>query len=146
VSALFSLFKSRKKQAAAHGEKYLLQDMANDAGVTKAQVSRWFNGEVSPNWRLSTVYDIAEALDGEVRIEIKDRRTGEVHTSHGVEQPVAPVSASGLGQLYIVRLPSAYPPRRAAETWGALVAIPHDPPRVEKPVYNFGGSRALTLR
>lgn len=88
VSALFSLFKSRKKQAAARGDKYLLQDMANDAGVTKAQVSRWFNGGVTPNWRISTVYDIAEALDGDIRIEITDRKTGEVHTAQGVDSPV----------------------------------------------------------
>lgn len=86
VSALFSLFKSRKNQAAAKGRKYLLQDMANSAGVTKAQVSRWFNGEMAPNWRLTTVFDIAEALDGEIRFEIVDRRTGAVHTARGIER------------------------------------------------------------
>jgi hypothetical protein len=94
VSALFSLYKSRKKQAGAKGGKYLLQDMANDAGVTKAQVSRWFNGDEAPNWRLSTVYDIAEALDGEVHITITDRKTGEVHTAHGMEMPMHSVATT----------------------------------------------------
>lgn len=84
LSAVFSLFKSRKKQAMESNQKYLMQDLANDAGVTKSQVSRWFNGELSPNWRLSTLFDMVEALDGEVCLEVIDRRTKEIHGSSGL--------------------------------------------------------------
>lgn len=87
LSAVYSLFNFRRKQAVAQGTKYLMQDLANDAGVTKSQVSRWFNGEASPNWRLSTLFDMAEALNGEVRIEIVDRATNSVHSSSGQVSP-----------------------------------------------------------
>lgn len=95
VSAVFSLFKSRKRQAAQRGGKYLLQDVAEAAGVNKSQASRWFSGDADVNWKLSTLFDIAEAMDGEVRIEVVDRLTGEVHTPSGKShQPSTIVSIS----------------------------------------------------
>lgn len=108
LSAVFSLFRSRQKQAAAQDQKYLMQDFANDAGATKSQISRWFKGGIAPNWRLSTLFDMAEALDGELRIEIVDRRTKEVHGASGLasaqleepfsvleSDPLYPVSEQG---------------------------------------------------
>ncbi len=87
LSAVYSLFQSRRNQAVENDTKYLMQDLANDAGVTKSQVSRWFNGELSPNWRLSTLFDLIEALDGDVRFEIVDRLTNKVHGSSGLVAP-----------------------------------------------------------
>jgi len=84
LSTVFSLFRSRQKQAAAQSQKYLMQDFANDAGATKSQISRWFKGGIAPNWRLSTLFDMAEALDGELHIEIVDRKTKEVHGASGI--------------------------------------------------------------
>lgn len=85
ISAAYSLFSQRKREARGRGEKYLLQDMAERAGVDKSQASRWFGGGNAPNMQLSTLYAIGDALDGDVRIEIVDRKTGAVHTAHGVE-------------------------------------------------------------
>lgn len=87
ISAAYSLFSQRKKEARSRGEKYLLQDMAERAGVDKSQASRWFGGGDAPNMQLSTLYAIGDALDGDVRIQIVDRKTGTVHTAHGVEAP-----------------------------------------------------------
>lgn len=84
VSALYSLFASRKKQAKTEGGRFLMQDFADRAGVDKSQPSRWFSGENPPNWKMSTFYELCDALDADVRISIYDRKTGELHTPQGV--------------------------------------------------------------
>ncbi|MDR3488618.1 MAG: helix-turn-helix transcriptional regulator [Bradyrhizobium sp.] len=103
MSALFSLFKSKKKRAAAKGEKYLLQDMAEAAGVTKSQASRWFSFNAVPNWQLSTLYLVCDALGADVDIRIVDRETGEVHSASGVALPSTQVIGtpfvSGTGSI-----------------------------------------------
>lgn len=104
VSALYSLFSSRKKQAAARGGKFLLQDLADAAGVDKSQASRWFSGEFSPNWRIGSLYDVCDALDGELHIEIVDRLTGDVHTPHGIERAPQPTQSGSMAMETVIRV------------------------------------------
>jgi len=88
MSALFSLFRSKQKRAKAKGEKYLLQDMAQAAGVTKSQASRWFSFNTVPNWQLSTLYQVCDALGADVDVRIVARETGEVHSASGTSVPI----------------------------------------------------------
>jgi len=130
LSTLYSLFTSRKKQAAKKGERYLLQDMADAMGSSKSQVSRWFNGDANPNWRLSTFYELCDALDGELRIEIVDRKTMEVHTPRGVQAPSLdePFSEPFRRRLYIAHS-SADVPVAVEEAWSyeAAGTAPSEP-------------------
>jgi len=124
ISAAFSLFSQRKKEARSRGEKYLLQDMAERAGVDKSQASRWFGGGDPPNMQLSTLFAIGDALDGDVRIEIVDRKTGEVHTAHGIETPTTQVASVGMGQLFIVQAPSHPMPKHPhMVSGGSIIAV-----------------------
>ncbi|MCR6671735.1 helix-turn-helix transcriptional regulator [Devosia ginsengisoli] len=102
VSMLYSLFTARKKQASARGEKYLMQTLADDACMDKSQLSRWFNGDSTPNWRVSSLYDLCEAMDGELRISVVDKHTGLVHSPSGVEKVVTPARSHATTFNYTV--------------------------------------------
>lgn len=78
VSAFWSVIKERRKT-----QKLTLQQIAGQLGTNKSAVSRWF-GDEPPNWRVSTISEMAHVLDVDIRIEIHDRKTGVVHTASGV--------------------------------------------------------------
>jgi hypothetical protein len=51
-------------------------------------VSRWFKGD--PNWTVNTIANIANALNVDLEIKARDRKTGVIYTPSGVQ--VATVS------------------------------------------------------
>ena len=81
VSLFWSIIVDRKKLG------FKLQDLANKLHVDKGQVSRWFSG--LPNWEANTVSDVAGALDVDIQVMARDRKTGKIYSASG-----APVSAS----------------------------------------------------
>lgn len=82
VSLFWAAFQFRKKS-----DGYKLTDLAKDSDNDKGQLSRWFSG--LPNWQINTVSDIAEALDLEIEIRAKDRKSAVIFTPSGVEEPAA---------------------------------------------------------
>jgi hypothetical protein len=62
-----------------------MQGLAEALCLDKSAVSRWFGDP--PNWTLNTIADIAHALDLELEITARDRKTGIVYTPHGREDP-----------------------------------------------------------
>jgi transcriptional regulator with XRE-family HTH domain len=68
---------------------FTFQQLAKNLNVDKGEVSRWFNGE--PNWRLSTIASIADALDLDIQVIARERSTGKIFTPSGLQ------SASGMG-------------------------------------------------
>jgi transcriptional regulator with XRE-family HTH domain len=88
ISSVFWAVLSKRKT-----EGYSLKSLADALGIHKSAVSRWFS-EKLPNWEINTISDIAHALDLEVDITVKDRKTGEVYSPVGQVTPaenVAPV-------------------------------------------------------
>ena len=101
-STFVSLFgnglQQRRKQIPSFG----LSALARLAGKDKSTLSRDFAG--TPNWRLDTVSDLAQALNMELRIEAIDKTngaivsaTGRASTSSHFDLPkgVTPVSSVG---------------------------------------------------
>ncbi len=78
VSLFWAIFQHRKKASGL-----TLQTLAKAIPANKAEVSRWFNGD--PNWTINTIASIADALDVELRVEARDRNTGIVFTSSGIQ-------------------------------------------------------------
>ena len=76
ASLFWSVITERRKRG------FKLRMLADALGKDKSVVSRWFSGE--PNWTLNTISDIAGALDLELHIEAKDRKSGQVFSAHGV--------------------------------------------------------------
>lgn len=80
-SAFHSLFwaviADRKRNAGLK-----MKDIAANLGVNKSFVSRSFSSP--PNWRLDTLADFSDALDLDLIVEARDRKTGRVFTPAGV--------------------------------------------------------------
>ena len=76
VSAFWCVISTRRESGLK------LVDVAEKLGINKSAISRWFSGS-TPNWSLSTISDLANALDVEVEIVLRDRKTGEVFTPTG---------------------------------------------------------------
>ena len=85
-SAFMSVIQTRKAR-----EGYQLKQLAEDTQNLKSTVSRWFSSD-PPNWQIDTMADIADALDLEVVLQLKDRKSGEVHTALGISSE-APAKA-----------------------------------------------------
>jgi transcriptional regulator with XRE-family HTH domain len=77
VSLFWSVIADLKKRRG-----YRLQELADQIGVDKSGVSRWFSGN-NPNWTLNTVSDLANALNVDLRVQAVDRETQAVHTPQG---------------------------------------------------------------
>lgn len=108
-SMFLSVFNDRKKR-----HKMTQQQLANSLGINKAVISRNLNSP--PNWTIDKISDMAEALDVEIQIMARDRKTGIVHTAAGpVFVPASSthntiVSANGRKELAVDGL--AIQPRR----------------------------------
>lgn len=80
-SAFHSLFwgviVDRKRNAG-----FKMKDIAATLGVNKSFVSRSFSSP--PNWRIDTIADFSEALDLDLILEVRDRKTGRIFTPSGV--------------------------------------------------------------
>lgn len=61
-----------------------LNGLAERLGINKSYVSRSFSSP--PNWQIDKLSDMAEALDVDLVIEARDRKTGRIFTAHGDEQ------------------------------------------------------------
>ncbi len=81
-SSFVSLFWTAIQHRRRSG-KFTFKEMADRLKTDKSAVSRWFSGE-SPNWRVDSIADIASALDLELIIEARDRRTGAVMRPDGM--------------------------------------------------------------
>src|SRR5947207_3575062 len=56
-------------------EKFRLKQLSEKIGVNKSAPSQWFSGE-RPNRTVNTISDIANALEIDLEIRAKDRKTG----------------------------------------------------------------------
>src|SRR5690606_38495760 len=80
-SLFFGIIADRRKR-----DGFTMADLAAFTKTDKGRVSRWFKG--LPNWQIDTIADIADALDVDLIVKAKDRKTGRVYAEYGVESPV----------------------------------------------------------
>jgi hypothetical protein len=80
---------------------FQLRTLSDKIGVNKSAPSRWFSG-ARPNWTVNTIADIADALDVEIEIRARDRKTGVIFAPHGIVSskvqtaaPDRPIEISG---------------------------------------------------
>jgi transcriptional regulator with XRE-family HTH domain len=85
VSLFWAVINHRRKE-----DKFRFQQLADGIQQDKSTVSKWFNSE--PNWQLNTIADIANFLGLELRIEARDRISGQVFTASGLRGPVQTTS------------------------------------------------------
>ena len=64
-------------------DKFRLKQLSDKIGINKSGPSQWFSGE-RPNWTVNTISDIANALDVDLEIRAKDRKTGVTFLPYGV--------------------------------------------------------------
>lgn len=85
-SELVSLFWAVIMERKRAPDGFTLKKLAALLSVDKAQVSRWFNE--LPNWEANTVADIASALDVNLELIAKDRKTGRIFSPAGARPTV----------------------------------------------------------
>ncbi|MEI4480605.1 MULTISPECIES: helix-turn-helix domain-containing protein [unclassified Phyllobacterium] len=90
-AAFASMFWSVLSSKKASG--YKLQDLARALGRHKSAVSRWF-GSTSPNWEISTVSDIANALDVDIQIHAVCRNTGKIFGPSGEVKSTSTIAST----------------------------------------------------
>jgi hypothetical protein len=79
VSMFWAVIADRKRR-----DGYRLLDLADALRVGKSVISKWFSRSGSPaNWNLSTMADIASALDVEIDVQLRERSTGVVYKPSG---------------------------------------------------------------
>jgi transcriptional regulator with XRE-family HTH domain len=88
VSLFWNILAYRKKERG-----FTLSDLAAKIGVNKSAPSRWF-GDEKPNWTENTMADIAAALDVELEVYARDRKTGIRFASYGPVKQGALVTVS----------------------------------------------------
>lgn len=93
-SALQSLFwvvlLARKRE-----EKLTKKGLADKLGIHKSFVSRAFSRP--PNWQIDKLADMSDALDVDLVIEARDRKTGVIYTPAG--ERVTPITSSNLSEV-----------------------------------------------
>jgi transcriptional regulator with XRE-family HTH domain len=85
-AAFVSLFWSIISDLKEH-KGLKLRKLADDIGVDKSSVSRWFSGN-DPNWQLDTIADLANALNVEITVQATDRETQVAYTPQGKQSDV----------------------------------------------------------
>lgn len=97
-SAFQSLFwvvlLARKRQ-----EKLTRKGLADKLGVHKSFVTRAFSRP--PNWQIDRVADISDALNVDLIVEARDRKTGVIYTPSG--ERVSAVTSSSLEHVRNVK-------------------------------------------
>lgn len=83
VSLFWALLNERRKAG-----KFPLQQIAEKTGIDKAKISRDFSG--NPNWTIATMVDIGDALDVDLEIRARDRKTGQIFA------PSGPISSAAI--------------------------------------------------
>jgi transcriptional regulator with XRE-family HTH domain len=111
VSLFWSVISDRKKNGGS------MKELADKLSINKSAISRWFSGK-NPNWEVSTLADIADALDLDIRIEAVDRSTGRIFTCFG-EIRVSGVSLTTKSN--VLRIGSA--PKIMSSTTGDAMEI-----------------------
>ncbi|WP_032936115.1 helix-turn-helix transcriptional regulator [Mesorhizobium sp. WSM3626] len=69
VSTFWAVIQARKVETG-----FTLTQLADRLGINKSAISRWFSG-TKPNWEISTIADIANALDVDVEVTVVDRHS-----------------------------------------------------------------------
>ncbi|MGX7873918.1 helix-turn-helix domain-containing protein [Mesorhizobium sp. ORM6] len=69
VSTFWAVIQARKAETGL-----TLSQLADRLGINKSAISRWFSG-TNPNWEISTIADIANALDVDVEVVAIDRHS-----------------------------------------------------------------------
>jgi hypothetical protein len=95
VTTFWSAIMDRKKKP----EGFKLQNLADRLQIGKSGVSRWFSGN-APNWRIDTIADIADALDLDVQVVMRNRIDGKIYNSHVSVSPVRTISAPTMMNIY----------------------------------------------
>lgn len=115
-SAFLSLFWSIITERRKNG--YTLQNLADDLGVDKSAISRWFGGD--PNWTINTIADLANALDVELRISGTHRPTGHTFAPYGRTDVAAKATVEQLngGEPQTPSSDDQAPPREAEPRLG----------------------------
>jgi len=75
-SLFWHVLLTRKREAGL-----TLKLLADKLGINKSYISRSFSSP--PNWQVDKLSDMADALDVDLYIEARDRKTGRVYTPHG---------------------------------------------------------------
>jgi hypothetical protein len=102
VSLFWNLLAHRKRESG-----FTLSDLASKVGVHKSSPSRWF-GDSQPNFEANTMVDIANALDVDLEIYARDRKTGQRWAAYGLENRDSPFPKSGIDtNIHWWRGPSA---------------------------------------
>lgn len=112
VSLFWNILAFRKKHSG-----FTQSALAERIGVHKSAPSRWFAGD-KPNWEENTMSDIADALDVELEIFARDRKTGQRFAPYGpIVTPVHSVKVVADSKLQsfawngdYVQPSSKYPP------------------------------------
>ncbi len=89
LSLFWAVIEHRKLQGT-----YRLADLANQLGVHKSVITRWFSKEPK-NWTIDTIADIANALDVELILRGRDRKDGTRYTPAGAEPVVRVTTTDG---------------------------------------------------
>lgn len=84
-SLFWHVFSVRRKEA-----NLTLTGLADRLGHNKSYISRLFSSP--PNWQIDKISDLSDALDVDLVIEARDRKTGRIFAAHGDEQFVQPSS------------------------------------------------------
>lgn len=58
-----------------------LKGLSDKLGINKSYISRSFSEP--PNWQIDKISDMSDALDVDIIITARDRRTGRIYTPHG---------------------------------------------------------------
>jgi hypothetical protein len=76
-SLFWSVLLARKRQS-----NLTLKGLADKLGINKSYVSRSFSSP--PNWQIDRVSDMSEALDVDLIVAARDRKTGLIFMPSGV--------------------------------------------------------------
>jgi ribosome-binding protein aMBF1 (putative translation factor) len=88
-SLFWHVFSARKKESGLTGT-----GLADRLGHTKSYVSRLFTD--APNWQIDKLSDLSEALDVDLVVEARDRKTGRMFAPHGDEHFSGTVSKASI--------------------------------------------------
>jgi hypothetical protein len=120
-SAFVSLFWSIISRKNQH-RGFPLKTLADKIGVHKSAPSRWFSGG-HPNWTINTISDIANALDLDLEIRARDRKTGETYAPYGLVKPARTSTIHLSRRLMESTLASNISPKHSADKPNARIEL-----------------------
>jgi len=73
-----------------------LKGLADRLNINKSYISRSFSEP--PNWQIDKISDMSDALNVDIIITARDRRTGRIYTPHGGMMEMARTSSQNQSQ------------------------------------------------